>query len=92
MALVMAITTEHGIELPEAYARIDEQSGNKVEVTMRLRFYASKASAQEGKAWIEEKVISYTPSVDDGADNFIKQGYEYLKTLVEYVAAVDDIE
>lgn len=42
----------------------------------------------------QENVIQYlkynfVPSVEDNSDNFIKQGYEYLKTLEEYKDAVD---
>lgn len=32
---------------------------------------------------------SFTPSVEDGAPNFIKQAYLYLKTLSEFEGAED---
>jgi hypothetical protein len=42
----------------------------------------------------QEYVIQYLkynfiPEVEDNSENFIKQGYEYLKTLEEYEDAAD---
>lgn len=85
----MAVTTAHGIDLPQAYIRIDEQSGGKENVTLRVRTYVNAEKCIEGKAWIEEKLHSFTPSVEDSAENFIRQGYEHLKTLEEFTEAVD---
>ncbi|KIL46147.1 hypothetical protein [Jeotgalibacillus campisalis] len=38
---------------------------------------------------IDSKEYWFTPSVKDGSENFIKQGYEHLKTLDEFEGAVD---
>jgi hypothetical protein len=35
------------------------------------------------------RFYEFKPSVEEGSDNFIKQAYNYLKTLPEYVDAVD---
>lgn len=35
------------------------------------------------------KSYAYTPDVTPGAENNFKQGYEYLKTLAEFMNAVD---
>jgi hypothetical protein len=79
----------HGISVSDAYVRIDEQSGGKLGISLRIRFYASIDAANEGKQWLEERVVSFSPDVSDGAANFLEQGYEYLKTLLEYSQAVD---
>jgi hypothetical protein len=38
---------------------------------------------------IDSKSFSFTPSIADGADNFIMQAYTYLKTLDEYDGYTD---
>lgn len=35
------------------------------------------------------RFYEFKPSVEEGSDNFIKQAYNYLKTLPEYADAVD---
>lgn len=89
MALRMAIETEHGINLPESYIRIDEQSGGKPGISLRVRFYVSQDKALSGKQWLQEQIISFSPSVEDGSSNFIEQGYEYLKSLPDFSNAID---
>lgn len=92
MGLEMRVTTVHGIILDNAYIRIDEQSGNKQIVNLRVRKYASIEDCLEGRPWIEENVHNFVPSIDEGSDNFIKQGYEYLKELPEFNGAIDVLE
>lgn len=38
---------------------------------------------------VYEKIFEFAPSVEINSDNFIKQGYEYLKTLDEFKDAID---
>ncbi|QWU17399.1 hypothetical protein SAMN04487895_104215 [Paenibacillus sophorae] len=89
MALQMTVTTAHGITLDAAYLRIDEQSGDKGNVNLRVHTYTTLENCQAGCPWIEEKIYNFVPSVADDAPNFIKQGYQYLKTLPEHSQAVD---
>ena len=89
MALKMNIETGHGITLPDSYVRIDEQSGSKEGISLRVRYYASKVAAENGKQWVQEEILTFVPSVEEDAANFLKQGYEYLKTLEEYTDAID---
>lgn len=89
MALQMTVTTAHGITLDAAYIRIDEQSGDKANVNLRVHTYTTLENCQAGRPWIVEELYNFTPSVADDAPNFIKQGYEYLKTLPEFELATD---
>jgi|HigsolmetaAR206D_1030411.scaffolds.fasta_scaffold12044_2 hypothetical protein len=91
MALSMQYTTVQGIELPAAYIKIDEQSGIE-KIYIRVSYYASRGHRLDGKAWLEQEVYSFVPSVADDAPNFIKQGYEYLKTLDKFKVAIDVLE
>ncbi|RYD07011.1 hypothetical protein N752_00080 [Desulforamulus aquiferis] len=43
----------------------------------------------DSEKYIEKRFYEFTPSVDEGAGNFIKQGYLYLKCLPEYIDAND---
>jgi hypothetical protein len=89
MTLQMNVNTDIGLLIENAYIRIDEQSGNKESINLRIRSYLSQEKQTAGCAWISEKIITFTPDVSDGAPNFIKQGYEYLKTIPEFETAVD---
>lgn len=89
MALQKSLSTNHGIELGNAYIRIDELSGNKNNVNLRVRTYASIEKCQSGCEWIQERIHDFTPTIEDGAPNFLKQGYEHIKTLPEYVNTID---
>lgn len=68
--------------IPDAYVKICAVSGSKDWVDMRVQFYESGTSKLQ-------KTYRFTPSVADGSENFIRQGYEYLKTLPEFSRAVD---
>jgi hypothetical protein len=89
LALIMAVSTNYGIDIPESYVRIDEQSGGKELISLRVRWYFSQDKCEEGCLWLQEEIFTFEPSVIEGADNFIKQGYEHLKTLPDFSIAVD---
>ena len=81
MALVMNVKTPQGVIAGAAYLKIEEQSGNKNCITVRVKTYLSKNDKELGSTSLDEQIITFVPSVTDDAPNFIKQGYEYLKTL-----------
>ncbi|MHA7967690.1 hypothetical protein ACX93W_26610 [Paenibacillus sp. CAU 1782] len=89
MALQLAFESVHGIQLPEAYVRIDELSGGKSGISLRVRYYANIDAANAGKEWIQESIHTFEPSIEEGASNFLEQGYDQLKTLEEFAAAID---
>ena len=70
--------------IENAYIVISDIRGNKENLTIAINIYT------EDKTKIKQiKRYCFTPSVGDGAVNFIAQGYEYLKTLDEFKDATD---
>lgn len=65
------------------YIKIEYISGNAKQLTIVIHIYNnnSKESFIEGISYL------FTPNLD--GYNFIKQGYEYIKSLPEYTDAVD---
>jgi hypothetical protein len=92
MALQKTITLTNGLTATNAYVRIDTISGYKGELNISVNSYASQDAFVGGKGYLEQKLYNFIPSVADGSTNFIKQGYEYLKTLDEYKDATDILE
>ncbi len=74
--------------IENAYLMINRLIGDKNKVTFELEVYKDNTKS----FLVESKHYSFVPSVDDNAPNFIKQGYEYLKTLDEFAGAVDILE
>lgn len=64
-----------------AVCKITSISGNKTKLIVKVSHVGDVASF--------ESLYSFEPSVADGAENFIKQAYLYLKTLPEFVGAED---
>lgn len=92
MAITKNIELNTGLLVENAYIRIDSLSGCKENLSMSVNAYLSQEDFTQGKAYLEQEIHSFTPSVEDGSENFIKQGYTYLKTLQKYLNAVDVLE
>lgn len=60
--------------------KIEEIWGNKNNISFLVKYYSDKAV-------VENKTFTFNPIID--GDNFIKQAYEFLKTLEEFKDAVD---
>ena len=65
-----------------AYCKVQSVAGTKDVVTFDVILTA------DGMNPIREN-YAFTPSLDDSAPNFIKQAYQYLKTVEAYSNAVD---
>lgn len=89
MALQKTITLNNGLVAENAYIRIDTVSGYKGGIEVSVNSYISKTAFASGQGYLEQKIHGFIPNVADDAPNFIKQGYEYLKTLPEFEGAVD---
>lgn len=63
----------------DAYIKVVEIASTKEKTAAKVVFSDSKLKI--------EKQYLFTPDMDGG--NFIKQAYEYLKTLPEFAGAVD---
>lgn len=73
--------------IKDCYCRINNITGSKLKLEFKLYIYTN-----DRKKLIDTKIFSFTPSVEENSQNFIKQGYEYLKTLEEYKDAIDILE
>ena len=65
------------------YIKIDRLSGSKDKIELIVSYRDTDGSL------IKKTAFLFTPSVADGAENFIRQGYQYLKSLPEFAGAVD---
>lgn len=68
----------------ETYAKIISITGNKE----KIKFYLEHQKFNNNSIIIDTEQHSFVPIIDS-SDNFIKQGYLYLKTLEEYKDAID---
>jgi hypothetical protein len=76
----VAITDENYVyDAGLCYIKVIKVSGDKVKGNMIVSFAGTKNTFQ--------KSYKFTPSMS--GDNFIKQAYDYLKTLEEFEGATD---
>lgn len=94
MALELTVTSSTGLEIENAYIRIDEYSCINTTINARVRAYVSKEMREQGRTFIEgtEEIITLEGDYSDSAVNTKKQIYEYMKTLEKYQDAVDVLE
>lgn len=71
-----------GLTVTDGYLRVTEVSGSKNRVAFSVSF--SVASDTEA---VKYEDFNFVPDMD--GDNFIKQAYEYMKTLPDYADATD---
>lgn len=67
------------------YLVITNLNGTKEQINFEITIF-NNAQREET---IEKNYYCFTPSVADGSENFIKQCYEFLKTLDKYSGAED---
>lgn len=89
MALLIRCEAESGFVIEDSYARIHTANGGKDGGTIKLDYYVSMEMFNQEKKPLKTEFYQFAPSVDDGAPNFIKQGYEYLKTMDKFANAID---
>lgn len=89
MGLKKRVELGSGIDLPEAYYRISTVGGDKGNLILTLCLYASQDAFENGRDCLEQKYYEFVPSVEDGAPNYHKQGYEHLKNLTDFQDAID---
>lgn len=70
------------IAFNNTYIKIDKLAGNKSAISVEVNVYDQK----DGTV-LQTGTRSFAPSLD--GDNFIKQAYNHLKTLPEFVGASD---
>lgn len=75
------------VPIDSAYVKIISITGGKENLELLVGIYTSDKSNL-----IKTMKYIMIPSTENNSDNFIKQGYEYLKTLPEYEGAIDVLE
>jgi hypothetical protein len=87
----MSFQSETGQQFSDSYALIYKLSGSKELLYIQLHWYIDQEARLNKKQPVGIKSFTFSPSVDADSENFIKQGYEYLKTLPEFSDAIDSI-
>ena len=88
----MALTTSMpisntGLSVNNTYAKIVLISGTKELLSLAVFYYSKKPSADEQVVRFHSDNFNFVPSLD--GENFIKQGYNFLKTLPQFAKAQD---
>lgn len=89
MALSKTTTTSTGIDVTNAYIRVDTVAGYKGRIDTSVNYYVSKQEFIDGKGYVQQQMFAFVPDIADGSANFIAQAYEHLKTLPEFADAID---
>jgi hypothetical protein len=84
MALQTNITTEAGINVSNAYCRVE-----KLSFTAKTSIAFNLASYVDQNKTTPFNVTNYLAKYDLEGSNPIKQAYLYLKTLPEYANSLD---
>lgn len=71
------------VTIPNAYIKIIKIEGDKANILLAIGIFDKKEGIQ-----LKTDYYNFSPSVADGALNFIKQGYEQLK-VNKYQGAID---
>jgi hypothetical protein len=86
MALTKTITLQNNFgdesTFDNAYLRVDRVEGSKALLTAHVGFYK-----KDRASLLLTSSVSFKPSLEGG--NFIKQAYEYIKTLPEFADATN---
>lgn len=84
MALQKSVTTSYGIEVIDAYHRIEYvQIVNKTSLVYHVHTYKDNS----GLPFFNETILQ--TDYDISGDNPIAQAYAHLKTLPEFADAID---
>lgn len=75
------------IDFENTYIKIGQLTGSKEQLEFETLTFA-----EDMTNLISIQTHVFKPSVLENSENFIKQGYEYLKTLDEYKDALDILE
>lgn len=73
---------EGTLSVKDAYWKIVNVSGDKEQIDFVIQAF-------NGEQQVGGFASSFTPSVENGSENFIRQAYIYLKTLPEFENAED---
>ena len=72
-------STEKTVSIPDCYIKVESVSGTKEQVRANVSFNSNESKRTQ--------FFAFSPDLN--GKNFIAQTYDYLKTLDEFVDAVD---
>lgn len=81
---LIPIKSDSTFSITNAYIKIINQHGNKEKIQLDIGIFDKK----DGNLLIPE-YYEFIPDISETSKNFIKQGYEYLKTLDKFKDATD---
>ena len=87
MALKLSISTQFGVNAPDAYARIANFTGNKEQVQVQLVVYFNEDARKQNLNAVREDSVSI--ALQDLNGDIFPAIYNALKSLPEYQGAVD---
>lgn len=76
--------TFQGLEVVDAYHRIDVTTSSNNKCTATLNAYVSRDSLSSGEGYLIQKVIEFPISYGQNVGSDKDQGYSYISTLNEY--------
>ena len=81
----LAVKVEDSLMFTDTYIKINKIDGNKQNLKIIVNIYTNSDCV----ILLDAKEYNFTPSIADNSVNFLKQGYDYLKTLDEYKDTID---
>lgn len=88
-AKIQSFKYSEDYEVTNGYAYIDSMNGNKNLLMIDVLF----KKAQNSTLILKKESYAFVPDVSTpGTENFYTQGYNFLKTLVEFYGAIDVLE
>ena len=72
------------VEIKDCYIKVASVSGGKKQLKISLEYKRGSNNPT-----FHSEQLAFVPSTDDGSANFIRQAYEYLKTLDEFSNSQD---
>lgn len=94
MALQLSKTTQHGITLATAYAKVSTFSGNKDALTCQVDYFATQAARDAGTPIVLSEYYQWNRTemawtgVTD-TDALVSKIYTWLKTQPQFNGALD---
>ncbi len=93
LAFITSIDLNSGLNIKNSYVKIIKIDGGKEGATLFLEYYLNKEKADDPNFTpLKTETYNFTVSNKDDSDNWIKQGYIYLRALDKFSEAIDVLE
>lgn len=92
MALLLQSADIKGLTAKNVYVKVDSFEGSRDSIDFYVHYYVSQEVAQtQPENFLRRDYYRISPDLNSVL-NFIQQMYEYLKTLPEFLGAIDILE